>query len=406
MRNYMRTLLYMGRANDGGVLIMVGVFILIIFAIGGAGIDFGRAQLLQMKEQQASDAAALAAANILDKDTVNPDEVTIREAAARRYYNLNFPSSYLGVSRTTPQYSFDKASGDIIVSNRETIKTNYITTMGRNDLTVAARTKVNIPNKNIPDFDVVMVIDESGSTQIVIPSTGISRIETQRAAVSSMLDVLFPANQPPNPNLRFGLTGHSGAITHAFGLTSNKAQAQTYVDVLDWYSGTYTHWGMEAGFNMISGVWNGFVPPNECGARNNPQCVPQRNIDVPAAVTNRDDGAILSKARYVVLITDGFIMVQAAPCPGGAGDFLPGDGCPNYNAFLRVCDSIKAQLADGSPGAIVYTINFASQSPGDVAPMTACASDSSKYFYAPDGPTLQGILTGIATRINKVRITD
>jgi|CXWL01.1.fsa_nt_gi Flp pilus assembly protein TadG len=406
MKKHIKILLSLGRANEGGVLIMVGVFILIIFAIGGAGIDFGRAQLLQMKEQQASDAAALAAANILDKDTTNPNEATIREDAARRYYNLNFPTNYLGVARTTPQYSFDKASGDIIVSNSENIKTNYITTMGRSDLTVAARTKVNIPNKNIPDFDVVMVIDESGSTRIAIPTTGRSRIETERAAVSSMIDVLFPVNQPPNPNLRFGLTGHSGAMTHAFGLTSDKSQAQTYIDSLDWYNQTYTHWGMEAGFNMISGVWNGFVPPSQCGVHNNPLCVPQRNTGVPAAVTERDDGARLSRARYVVFITDGFIMVQPAPCRGGAGDFLPGDTCPNYRAFLRVCDSIKAPLADGSPGAIIYTINFASQSPGDVAPMTACASDSSKYFYAPDGPTLQGILTGIATKINKVRITD
>lgn len=392
--------------NEGGVLIMVGVFILIIFAIGGAGIDFGRAQLLQMKEQQSSDAATLAAASILDKDTSDPNEEAIRRAAAFRYYNLNFPTTYLGVARTNPDVVFNKATGDITVTNNETITTNYITTMGTSSLNVAARTKVNIPNKNIPDFDVVMVIDESGSTSGIIPGTGMSRIQTERAAVSSMLEVLFPINQPPNPNLRFGLTGHSGAITHAYGLTSDKAQAQTYIDALDWYNQTYTHWGMEAGFNMISGVWNGFVPPARCGVHNVPRCVPERNTGVPAAVTDRDDGARLSRSRYVVFITDGFIMVQPAPCRGGSGAYLPGDTCPNYRAFLEVCDSIKRAMPDGSPGAIVYTINFASQSPGDVAPMTSCASDPSKYFYAPDGPTLQGILTGIATKINKIRITD
>lgn len=411
----MKTLLSLFRKNDGNVIIMVAVFILLIFAIGGAGVDFGRAQLVQMKEQQASDAAALAAATILDKNTNDPAEDAVRSAAAYRYYNLNFPATYLGVARNTPNYVFDKASGNITVGNSQNLTTNYITTMGRSNLDVAARTKVNIPNKNLPDFDVVMVIDVSGSTNEPMPVTGISRLDTEKAAVNDMIESLFPDNQPPNPRLRMGVVAHSGVINNAYGLTSDKNQAKSYIPPLDYYPFTFSHYGLEAGYNMISGNWSSFTPAQHCILHSpTNECAAERNVGVPPAVTLRDDGLKLSKVKYVVFITDGFIMRQAAPCDeDGVGDMraqyplimaddvaAPGDTCRNYRKFYEQCDNIK------NAGVTLFTINFAQEDASDIAPMKACASSPDKYFYAPDGDTLKGILSGIVKSANRVRITD
>ncbi len=397
---------------------MTGVFILIVFAIAGAGIDFGRAQLVQMKEQQASDIATLAAANVLDKDTVNPNESSIRESAAKRYYSLNFPMKYLGVIRQDPAYSFDKAKGTIVVSNSQNVKTNYINTIGRDSLDVASRTAAQIPDKNMPDFDVVMVIDESGSTKqaVVRGGPGPSRISLERDAISTMVDNLFPDNQPQNLNLRFGLVGHSGPIDHAFGLSSDKDQVKGYVKAISNFGETYTHWGLEAGLNMITGVWNGFVPPRICyidSLHVDPTyCLPERNTGVPGAATLRDDGQKLSKVKYMVLLTDGEIMYQPLPCPGGwdhkrkyPSDYvddvpLPGDSCKNYRALYEQCDKVKAA------GVTLYTINFAEQTADDITAMTKCATSPDKYFFAPDGNTLKGILSGIAKKASKVRITE
>lgn len=412
----MKKLISLLYSNTGNVLIMTGVFILIIFAIAGAGIDFGRAQLVQMKEQQASDIATLAAANVLDKDTVNPDENTIREATAQRYYNLNFPVKYLGVTREDPTYNFNKANGTIVVSSSQNVKTNYINTIGRDSLDVASRTAVKIPNKNMPDFDVVMVVDVSGSTNEPMPVTGISRLETEKAAINDMIESLFPDNQPVNPNLRMGVVAHSGAINNAYGLTSDKVQAKSYIPPLDYYPFTYSHYGLEAGFNMISGNWSSFTPPQHCILHSpTNECAAERNVGVPPAVTARDDGEKLSKVKYVVFITDGFIMRQAAPCDeDGVGNMrikypaimaddvaAPGDTCRNYRKFYEQCDKIKNDAK-----ATLYTINFAQEDKGDVDPMKACASSEDKYFYAPDGNTLRNILSGIVKKANKVRITE
>ncbi len=420
----MKTLLFLFRKNDGNVIIMVAVFILLIFAIGGAGVDFGRAQLVQMKEQQASDAAALAAATILDKNTNDPSEDAVRSAAAYRYYNLNFPATYLGVARNTPNYVFDKASGNITVGNTQNVTTNYITTMGRSNLDVGASTKVNIPSKNLPDFDVVMVVDESGSTgeSVIEGGPGPSRMTLQKEAINSMIENLFPDNQPPNPNLRLGLIGHSGPIDHAHGLSSDKAQVKSYADAIDVYGETYSHWGLEAGFNMITGIWNGFVAPSKyCCFNSNPHYfLAEKNTGVPAAATDRDDGETLSKVKYLVFINDGDIMKQPLPCYAGIyykenfptlytdDNMPPGEpvptveppNCRNFPKLLEQCTKLK------DAGVTVFVINFAEQDLGALDTMTACASTPDKYFFAPDGDTLKGILTGIAKKANKVRITE
>lgn len=424
MNNHLRLIAALCRSNEGGVFIMTGVFVLIIFAISGAGIDFGRAQLIQMKEQQASDIATLAAANIIDKDTTNTEEKAIRESTAKRYYNLNFPTKYLGVTRENPSYNFDKSSGVIIVGNNQNINTNYITTIGKGSLNISARTAAKIPNKNIPDFDVVIVVDESGSTKeaVIEGGPGPSRMSLQKEAINSMIENLFPDNQPLNPNVRMGLIGHSGPIDHAHGLSSDKAQVKSYADAIDVYGETYSHWGMEAGFNMITGIWNGFYPPTKyCCFDNNPHYfLAEKNTGVPEAATLRDDGEKLSKVKYLVFITDGDIMKQPLPCYAGiyykenfpalyTDDNMPlGEpvptveppNCRNYPKLLEQCTNLK------NAGVTVFTINFAEKDPGGLATMTACASTPDKYFFAPDGDTLKNILNGIAKKASKVRITE
>lgn len=417
MKKNLKNLHSLNHNVEGGVLIMVGVFILIIFAIAGAGIDFGRAQLLKMKEQQASDAAALAAANILDKDTIEANEKAIREDAALRYYNLNFPTSYMGVTREEPDFKFNKGQGDITITNSQTIKTNYITTVGRSDLKVNAATKVNIPSKNFPDFDVSVILDNSGSTAELMPS-GKTRLETEKDAVLTMIESLFPDNQPKNPDLRLGLIVHAGAITSAHGLTADKEQLKSFVPTIGYTEWTYSHYGLEAAYNMINGIWTGYVPPQKCTTSKTYTyniCVPEKNTGMPEALTDRSDGKQLSKVRNVVFMTDGMIMIQAAPCKVDAPIDVfrvqypiimkddvaeAGDTCRNFRKFHEQCDKIKAS------GATLYTINFADEDPDSATNMKKCASSPDKYYFAPDEVTLKNILSGIATQAKRIRITE
>lgn len=451
--------------ESGSVLILAGVFILVAFAIAGASVDFGRAQLVQIRQQQALDSAALAAANVVERTPGAIDtERVIRRNAGSRYYNLNFSNGYLGSDTSTTTFNYVNQFR-IDMTGNAALPTNYINTMGTTNLSTFSEVSVVMPNNQPPNFDVVMVIDQSGSTKEDLPNpTGgkpVKRIiDAEKDAISKMLDVIFPNGQPVNPNVRFGLVGYSGAILNAFGLTSLKAQAQSYIDPLEPYFNNYDMWGLEAGMKMLTEDWTGFVPPQQCtlvpptlppvitlpdciGAPGSycipegdqgstgcswfnaagercsfydpdyppvlPQCIPERNTGVPAPATARSDGLLTSNNKYLVLISDGYIMQEPAPCPWGefyranfpaidTEEPLPGDTCKNYRAFLDQCAAIKAA------GITIYTINFVSQTADDIAPMRACASSPDKYFFAPNEATLESILSGIATQIYRIKI--
>lgn len=442
MLNHIKSIKFV-KDESGNVLIMVASFVTILFAINGAAIDFGITQLVQMKKQQASDIATLASAQILSKDSTDPNETAIRTQTAARYYNLNFPNGYFGVETTQLTYQYNKASGNIYFnSGSSKVKTNFISTSGTSSLGIGADTRVNIPTNKIPDFDVVMVVDESGSTREKPKGFTKDIINTEKDAITSMIDVLFPNGQAYNSNLRFGLIGYTGAIVQASPLTADKENAKSYIQNITSYYQNYDHWGLEAGYKMLTGVWNGFTPPQLCGKAkiikkpncipnivrvygknqlyedlNNcftvETCIPQRNTDVPPPSTNRSDKQKLSKVRHMVLLSDGYIMVEPSPCPSGnyyskkfpdidkeGDDLKTGDTCKNYRAFTDMCKKIKDE------GIVLHVISFVSQVPDDVTHLeNECASEG-RYYFAPNGDELKNVLSGIAQQVQSIRITE
>lgn len=366
------------RHQQGSILILVGVSIVVLVAMVGVGIDLGRQQIVSSKLQSASDAAALAAA-------AQPDGVD-RDAAARRYFALNFPDSYLGVARPTPTVTI---SGDTIrVTATATAPTIFMGLLGINTITTDGRTGVGADTSTTSsDYDVIMVVDESGST--AQPCCGASsRMQVEKVALLQMLDVILPQNGTPNPNIRFGLVGYTGYVSNKWGLTSDPAQARSYISNLRPIYQNYDHFGLQAGLNMATGNWSGSNGQISLGFG-----TVQQNTDVPGAATLRADGRQLSDVRHVVFLTDGYIMLE--PCGGYV--------C--YEPFLEACEQVKSE------GVILHTISFVSQSPGDVNALSSCASvdpatRQPRYYYAPDGDTLRNILTSISITINRTRIIE
>lgn len=151
----MRFLMSLKNDARGNVLMLTGLSILFLFAVGGAGVDFGRQQLVRMKLQNASDAAAVAAASLPDSTSD-----TQRRAVALRYYNLNFPSSYLGVARPTPNI---QVAGQIIVDASAGFDANFVSNVGVPRLEAQGRTAVDRVATQASIYDVILVMDTSGS---------------------------------------------------------------------------------------------------------------------------------------------------------------------------------------------------------------------------------------------------
>lgn len=151
----MRSLIALKTDQRGNVLMLTGLAILILFAVAGAGVDFGRQQLVRMKLQNASDAAAIAAASLPESTSAEQ-----RRAVALRYYNLNFPSTYLGVVRPTPNI---QVGGQIIVDASTSFETNFVSNVDVNRLEAQGRTVVDRATQAASIYDVILVMDNSGS---------------------------------------------------------------------------------------------------------------------------------------------------------------------------------------------------------------------------------------------------
>ena len=151
----MRIIHALQRDRGGNVLMLTGLAVLFLFAMAGAGVDFGRQQLVRMKLQNASDAAAIAAASMPESTSEAQ-----RRAVALRYYNLNYPTSYLGVARPTPTIS---VTDPITVQATSSFNTNFLAGLGLPQMESQSLARVNRAQSASSVYDVILVMDNSGS---------------------------------------------------------------------------------------------------------------------------------------------------------------------------------------------------------------------------------------------------
>lgn len=152
------------RNDSGNVIIMVALSALVLFAVAGAGLDFGRTYLVRNKAQQSADRAALAAAHLPDETNSATLEAN-RKAAAQRYYALNFPDEYMGVTRDTLQDPVvNEVAGNVSVNTKNlNVTTNFVNVaIGSDNLAVKGSSLVDIGREK-PRYDVMLVLDNSES---------------------------------------------------------------------------------------------------------------------------------------------------------------------------------------------------------------------------------------------------
>lgn len=428
---------------QGGVLILTAFSMFLLFAVSGAAIDFGRFALIQLRAQQAADAAALAVA-------IMPSGVSDaqRNETVKRYFGMNYPDNYLGVSipgdpasgKVSPSYT-----PDISVTVRDiAMPTSFIRLVGINHLTIRATNRILASINAASDYDLVVLFDETFSTHLDVtgknyvgssdPTAPVTdpaaRITQMRDAVKNYVtNVILPPGIS-NPNVRIGFVGYSSHITSKWGLSSNRADAIAAVDQFRPVCNNYDHVGLQAARNMLLGggsAPNGVTPPLLVFGFD---CKAEANTDVPAPRTARSDGKSISDIKHVLFITDGDIMTEVSPCAddfdgrpvaSGFADcvFTPSHpiGDPSkrdFTPFIDACNAIKAM-----PGAHVFVVIFATPPGNAETAMQQCASLSndpdyatkypsnpykSDYYFAKDAAELNSTLTNIAASIKKVKI--
>jgi len=327
------------RDGRGSVLILVGLGILVLVGLAGAGIDLGRQQIVSSKLQSASDAAAIAAGSAPAGQEIQ---------TAQRYFNLNFPDSYLGVARPTPTIT-QTANGTTVAASAP-VPTLFLRLLGVTTTTAAGRTGTESGSTtNTQKFDVILVMDNSGSMGIDdAGGGGQTRIGALKVAAMTLASDLLDPNVTGS---RVAGVTWDEFVIDTIGFQNTNGPMQSFLDGMTPRGQTNSAVGMTAAQSMVSGF----------------------NTDA---------------VKAVVLLTDGVNSPNATSV--------------NANTII-ICDNLQAQ------GVVVYTIALgpvATQFPDVATFLTACASDPGKFYNAPDATALQNVFDAILTSVKKLRITE
>ena len=176
----------------GGVAVMFGLLVGVVFLVGGGAMDYGLAMSKRTQMQAATDAAALAAA--LDPDAT----VSERKTTGQAIFKSNFPD------HVNTTFNLQVISNRVKIDATYTRHNYFLSLIGKSSLTMPVLAEVPIANRGFAE--VVLVLDYSDS---MITNDKYVRM---REAAFQLIDTITANGN--NTNVRFGLVPFS-AVIHA-----------------------------------------------------------------------------------------------------------------------------------------------------------------------------------------------
>lgn len=145
----------------GQILILVGLTLVVLIGAVGLAVDLGRAYGVKARLNAAVDAAAIGAARALAEGVDDTARIANAQAAALRFFGLNYPANFLATTPSAPATSaVHEASGrwTVSVSATAQMPTTFMRVLGQTQVNVAAAGEAIRR-----DLDVLLVMDTSGS---------------------------------------------------------------------------------------------------------------------------------------------------------------------------------------------------------------------------------------------------
>src|SRR5690606_15062853 len=236
------------RRQRGQVLILVGLSLIGLIGAGGLTSDSGRAYGVKARLNAAVDAAAIAGARALATGVDDATRLANAQAAAMRFYNLNYPDGYLGSTRGAPSTTaVHESTGHwrITVSGNADMPTTFMRVLGPTGTGVAA-----IGEAIRRDLDVMLVMDTSGS----LSSSDLATLKT--AAVNDFINK-FSAGAGGD---RVGLVSFSSGAVIDSPINKNttrgfsRTQVNNAINALSRGGATASAEGMRKAVSELDGV--------------------------------------------------------------------------------------------------------------------------------------------------------
>lgn len=384
--------------EQGSIIITFALVINTLILAVALSLDLGRAYMASSAISGALNAASMASA-VNDGDAVK----------AQEYFVANLPNGTLGIGY---DYATDVTH---VVSNNSVIMDAsgfevpaYLSPGNTGNATVATGggVTVGLSSGGIVPFDVVFVIDKSGSMHGSSGSGG-SKWQAVDTAIKNFIDYVYP-NQAIGPdglhNYRFSINSYGSSYGVTYDFEHDK---QTVL-------------------NQLATVWPaGGATCAMCGIRLGKEVLIDEAIGPNGALDRR---------RIVIILTDGmFNQADQYMLPHPLPPNYDGNTPPNnftaspYANAAKECYSVKnlaimdpntgqqyghKLLSGGPPQAVtnvqdvaVWTVRFGSGANGgqNLAIMNYCADDPSQSLYAQTGTELNQIFQLIVQTYARLR---
>lgn len=211
---HVRQLRNFSQSESGSALIMVSMAAFLLLAAAGMAIDLGRVQVVQSRLSSALDSAGLAAGTVANSGNI--------QATTIKYFNANFPASYMGSTIQTPTIVPNNNNSIFLLDVQGTVPMTFMKLFGINTMSVSAHSEVTRANLGM---ELVLVFDVTGSMNNNI-SSGLTKLQAAKNASNTLLDILY-GTSTSLPNLWVGLVPFSQAVNVGNSAVRDGWTAQT-----------------------------------------------------------------------------------------------------------------------------------------------------------------------------------
>jgi Flp pilus assembly protein TadG len=200
------------RTDTSGNALMIGAAAMFpLIGIAGGAVDMSRIYAVKTRLQHACDASVLASRQAMTSKTWTTDAETV----GKQFFDINFPEGKYGTTFPIPGPGQSKGinfapnlDGSVKAIAEAVVPMSLMQVFGYTENKVQVDCKAQI---NLPNTDVMMVLDTTGSMGQTNPTDTKTRFEVMQESVSKFHQSLNDANAAGSA-VRFGFVPYSSTV--------------------------------------------------------------------------------------------------------------------------------------------------------------------------------------------------
>ncbi len=188
--------------TSGNVMPIMAAAIFPLIAMIGGAVDIGRMYMTQTRLQQACDSGALATRRIMAGTAPTAAEI----AEGEKFFDFNFPAGSFGTTSHTRVYAAGATSGTVAGSATAVLPATLMHVFGYNTFNITALCGSTL---NVPNTDIMFVLDTSGSMTATIAGDTQSKRDALKQAVKDFYKELGPGSAAGPGRIRYGFVPYA-----------------------------------------------------------------------------------------------------------------------------------------------------------------------------------------------------